>query len=246
MIVTAVAIRSHSVPERSMRTLGTAALIACALTSASASSVGGVTARSLDGFTMSADPGAPTVIAWDAFDGTNGTNLNGATTDGGSKTWVKFGGNWSIQGNKAKSNAASPSGLILNAGVSSGSSEATITASGTYDAEMITNSNSTGTDHLLLSWNSAAGGSLEIWKYQGSSYTVRASITGIGAPTNAKVRLESTSGSVLNGYVDGVLRVTYTLTAGEQTTYKNGTHTYFGIVAYNDSASTFDNYHVDA
>ncbi len=43
-----------------------------------------------------------------------------------------------------------------------------------------------------------------------------------------------------------MLKITHTLTSGEQTTFKNTTHRYAGVEAYFDGTSTFDNFHLDA
>lgn len=225
--------------------MGIAAIVAVSVTAASASGLGGLTTAGLAGFSFSTSSGAPTVIAQDAFDGTNGTALSGATTDDGNHTWTQFGGTWTISGNKAKSTKASPSGLIVNTGVSSGAAEVTITGSGpNYDAEVLFNASSTGNDHLLLTW--LGGGALELWKYVGGTYTRLATLGSQGTPTNRRIRIESTTGNQLLGYIDGVLKLSYTLTAGEQTTFKNASHTYAGLVAYNDNSSTFDDFHAES
>jgi hypothetical protein len=39
--------------------------------------------------------------------------------------------------------------------------------------------------------------------------------------------------------------VTATLSAADQTTYKNSTHQLFGIYQYTSNGLTFDNFHVD-
>jgi hypothetical protein len=82
----------------------------------------------------------------------------------------------------------------------------------------------------------------------GGTYTLLASTSNLyptSTPTSVTVRLESPSTSILKVYLDGVLKITYTLTAGEQTTFKNGTHTWAGIACSSDSTSTFDNFHLD-
>ncbi len=216
------------------------------LNDGSATGLGGVTAAKLSGFSMAASTGASTVVAWENFDGVNGTNLNGTTTDGGGKVWTRFGGQWSIQSNRARSTSAPTSGLVINSGLINGSVEATITASGTYDSGVIFNSNSSGSNHLVATLISSGGGSIELWKRVSNTYTRLATVGGFGNPTNVRVRIETTATTV-RVYRAGVLQITRTLTAAEQTTFKNATHTFAGVADYDGNAtSTFENFHVDS
>ena len=186
----------------------------------------------------------------DEFTGSNGSNLDNTSTDTGAKIWNALAGTWKIQGNQAISNAKPDSALVIPAGSSNGSVEATIYRNGStsFDAYVLINANSNANDTLTFSWTSALNGSLELWKKTGGSWVKLQSVTGLypggmgTAPASAVVRLESPSTGVLKMYLDGVLKMTYTLTAGETTTFKNGTHTYSGIGSDNNATVTFDAY----
>ena len=60
------------------------------------------------------------------------------------------------------------------------------------------------------------------------------------------MRLESTATGQLRVFLDGTLRVTHTLSAGDQTIYKNAAHQLFGLYAYFDGNSRWDDFHLDA
>lgn len=49
---------------------------------------GGVSGAVLSAFNFAVSTGVPTVAAWENFNGVDGTNLNGTSTDGGAKAWA--------------------------------------------------------------------------------------------------------------------------------------------------------------
>lgn|GEM_PF-6277652 len=230
-----------------------AGVLAVALISAAAASLGGLTSAALDAWSSAAATGAPSVVAWENFDGTNGTNLNGTTTDGGSRTWSRVGGTWTISSNRAVSTSAD-SYLHLNASSASRAVEVTVHRNGatSFDGGPIVDGNSGASDLLSADWTSNSNGSIELWKKVGGGWTLLSAVTGLypggiaTAPSSVTVRIDAVSTSVVTVSLDGVVRITYTLTAGEQTTFKNGTHTYAGIISYNTNQLTFDNFHVDS
>jgi hypothetical protein len=232
----------------------TVATLALGGRAASAATIGGVTSAQLTGISMAASTGAPAVVAWEAFTGTNGSNLNGTTTDGGGKTWSinPTGGAWTVQSNQAKSTSANTS-LVIDAGAFSDSAVATVYRNGatTFDAGLTVNRNSGGTQFLTAEWTSTSNGSLELWKYNGGTWTLLASVTnlypsGIGtAPASIVLKLTTSPTGVLTAYVNGTSTVTATLSAADQTTYKNATHQLFGLYQWTSDGLTFDDFHLD-
>lgn len=226
-----------------------AAVIACGMAGAAAATLGGVTASGLSAFVFASSTGAPTVLVWENFDGTNGMNMVGSVTDGGAKTWVALGGTWTITANRTITTSA-VSGLVVNLAQSDARVEATVYRGGsTWDVGLTANANAGFTQFLTAEWTSNTNGSLELWKYNGS-WTSLASVTGLypggvgTAPAAITLRL-SAVGANLTAYVNGASVVTATLAAADVTTYKNISHPYVGLVAYMDAASTIDNMHVD-
>ncbi len=230
---------------------GVAAALLSAIGAASAASLGGASAAGQAAFAFAASSGAPTVLAYERFTGTTNSNLNNTGTNSGGFTWTALNGSWSVQSNQARSTSADTSLLVFNSGVSNGSVEATIFRNGnaSWDTGVVINANSTGTDGLYANWWSGTNGNIDLYKRVGSTFTQIASVSNLYAsivPASATIRIESPSTSVVKVYLDGVLKITYTLTSGEQTTFKNATHRYVGIEAYFDATSTFDNFHLDA
>lgn len=229
------------------------AVVALAFTAAAAASVGGLTSTALGAWSNVAATGAPTVVAWENFDGTNGTNLNGTTTDGGSRTLSRVGGTWTISSNRAVSTSAD-SYLLLNGSSASRAVEVTIHRNGatSFDGGPIVSGNSGASTLLSADWMSSSNGSIELWKKVGGSWTLLSSVSnlypgGIGtAPSSVTVRIDAISSSLVTVSLDGVVRISYTLTASEQTTFKNASQTFAGIISYNTNQLTFDNFHVDS
>lgn len=230
---------------------GLAAALISAIGAASAASLGGATSTGQSAFALAATTGAPTVRAHENFTGTNGSTLNGTSTDSGGFTWSAAAGTWTVLNNQADTNAVDSAMLLFNGGVSSGSAEAVISRNGnaSWDTGVVINANSTGSDCLIANWWNGSSGSISLFKRVSNSYTQLAAVSNLYPTTiasSATIRIESPSSSIIKVYLDGVLKITYTLTAGEQTTFKNGTHTYAGVEGYFDGTSTYDNFHLDA
>lgn len=231
-------------------TSGLAAAALSTIGAASAASLGGATSTGQAAFAFSASTGAPTVRAHENFTGSNGSAISGTSTDSGGFTWSTPAGTWTVQGNQADPNSVDSALLLFNGGVSSGSAEAVISRNGNtgWDTGVVINANATGSDCLIANWWSGSSGSISLFKRVANSYTQLANVSNLypsTIPASATVRIESPSSSIIKVYVDGVLKLTYTLTAGEQTAFKNGTHTYAGVEGYFDGTSTFDNFHLD-
>lgn len=218
---------------------------------ASARSLGGITSTGFGAFAFSSSTGAPTVVAYENFTGTTGANLIGTSTDSGGFTWSANLGTWTVQGNQARSTNVGSGYLMFNSSSSNGSVEAVISRNGnsTWDTYVIFNSDSTFSNTLLANWWHNAGGSIDLYKGVSGSYTPLVSVSGLypgTIPSSATIRLESPSTSIIKVYLDGVLKITYTLTGSEQTLLKNASHRYAGIGANADASSTFDAFHLDA
>ena len=164
-------------------------------------------------------------------------------------------GTWTVQGNQARGSSTTNGSIVFGSTSSAnGSIEATIARNGNtgWDTYVIVNANAAASDLLLANWWSNANGRIDLWKEVAGTFTLITSVSGLypggvgTAPASAVVRLESPSTSVVKVYLDGVLKITYTLSGSEQTTYKNSTHRYAGFGANNDGVSTFDNLHLDA
>jgi hypothetical protein len=222
-----------------------------AISGSSAASLGGVTVPGVSGFSFGAATGAPTVVAYENFSGADNSVILNTSTDGGGFTWLTNLGVWTVQGNQARSTSVGSGYLLFNGSSSNGSVEATISRNGNvlWDTYVIINSDSTFANGLLANWWHNAGGSIDLYKASGGSYIQVASVSNLypgSIPASAVVRLESPSTSVIKVYLDGVLKITYTLSSAEQTALKNSTHRYAGIGDNVDALSTFDNFHLDA
>ncbi|MFN8104475.1 MAG: hypothetical protein U0U69_08435 [Acidimicrobiia bacterium] len=179
--------------------------------------------------------------------------MNTTTTDGGALTWaVNPSGTWTIQTNSAASSSASTS-LVVNAGTWNGSVEATIRRNGatTFAAGLTANRNSAGTQYLAVEWTNTTNGSLILRSYNGS-FTNLASVTNLypggiaTAPASFHLRLTTSPTGVLAAYIDSTLVVTATLSASNQTTFKNGTHQLFGLYQRTSNGLRWDDFHLDS
>lgn len=215
-----------------------------------AASLGGLTSAAFVGYTFTFSTGAPTVIAYDSFDGPNGTDLDGLTIESGGAAWLAAGGAWAIQGDQARSTSAVSSVLLVDSGTADASVEATVSPNGNtqWDAYVIANSDAAFTAGLLANWWYAGDGTLSLYEGVGGVFTPLATVSGLypgGAPGSAVIRLES-SPSTVRVYLDDTLMITHALDGSEQALLKNAGQHHVGIGADLDATSTFDNFHVDA
>lgn len=219
---------------------------------ADAASLGGLVPQNLTAVTTPAATGASTVIAWENFNGANGTNLNGTVTDGGTKTWAvnPAGGSWTIQSNRARSTRANSS-LVVNAGVFTHSVEATLLRNGatTFDAGLTINRNASGNRFLTVEWTSTSNGSLELWRFNGS-WTQVGGVTNLypggiaTAPASIVLRLTS-SATALSASINGVVVASYTFTAADITNFKVATQQLAGPYQWTSNGIGFEDLHVD-
>lgn len=232
-------------------------MLTSVLGGAAASSLGGLAPNKLGAFTYGAATGAPVVSAWENFNGANGTNVNGTTTDGGGLTWSAPRCTWTLTGNQARS-TASDCPLVVNPALVNSSVEATISRNGStaWDAGIIFQSNAAATRFLSAEYTAGSNGSLEIWSFNGG-WALLGSVTNLypggvaTAPASIVLRVESpapvspATTSTLRFFINGTQVTTVTLSAANQGLYKIAGQTRSGVYTYYDSSSTFDNVHVD-
>lgn len=220
---------------------------------ASAASLGGLTTARLTANTVAGTSGAPAVLAWENFNGTTGANIGGTTTDGGAKTWAVnvSGGVWQINANRARSTTADTS-LVLNAGGWNATNVATVARNGAtaFDAGFTTNRNAAGTQFLTCEWTSSSNGSMELWRYN-SGWTLLTSVTNLypGGIATAPASITfgcGTTATTLTATINGTAVASTTLSAGDQTTFKNSTHQLFGLYQYTSTGIRWDDFHLDS
>ena len=207
---------------------------------ASAQAIGPQTSKVLTAFSMAASTGAPNVLTWANFTGTNGTNLSGKTLNGGG-TWVVDGGTWTIQSNRAAATNVALANVITNVGTQNASTLATLTFGASASAGLIGLDN--GTTALYTLYSKAGGGTMTLYKYAGGA-VVLATAAGIGTPASALVKLDASTSAIKVSFA-GIQVLSYTLTAAEITALKGTANNRFGLVADSDSTTRFDDFHVD-
>ncbi len=230
---------------RANRLLGIVVAITVAITVsggsvAGAKPIGPQTSKVLTAFSMAASTGAPNVLTWADFVGTNGTNLSGKALNGGG-TWIVDGGKWTIQTNSAGSTNVALANMDTNVGTQNASALATLTFGATANAGLVALDN--GTTALYALYSKAAGGTMTLYKYSGGA-VVLASMTGIGTPASALVKLDAMTSAIKVTFA-GTQVLSYTLTAAEITALKGATNNRFGLMADADGTTRFDNFHVD-
>lgn len=228
--------------RRPLRNL-TAILIAVFLASAvgfSAASLNGIVTAKIGAWTIPGSTGAPTVVTWTGFTGSNNTRLSGANLEGGG-SWVADIGTWTIQSNQAATNSVSLANMSVDVGSNSASAWATLTFGATARAGVMALDN--GGVAIYALYSKGSGGTIQLYKYSGGQVLL-ATVTGVGTPTSAVMGLDATT-NVMRVSWNGAVVLSYTLTASEVGTFKTGTNHRFGIIADSDSLTRFDNFHVD-
>lgn len=217
---------------------------ALGLVAASAAPVGTVVPDSFKAWKPS---GSALLLAED-FTGTDGTALDGTTTDHTGQTWTQTSGTWTIQGNAAASTAVQASSLHAATGTAHHAVEAEVTVTGGIDIGLFVNGNSTRAQGLVLAYTNSSGGQLSLWARRTGANAgdfLASSAGGLGNNGTYSLRLESGADNVVRGYFDGVLRVTYSYAAGDITMYKASTHEYVGLWSWGDANARFNDVHAD-
>ena len=207
----------------------------------SAATLNGVAAAKIGAWNIPGTTGAPNVLAWANFNGTTGTNLNGQALNGGG-TWSADIGTWTIQTNTAAASNTALANLVTSAGTNSASVFVTLTIGASARAGVLALDNTANAVYALYS--KGAGGTVQLYKYNGGP-TLLATVTGIGTPASAIMKLDATT-STLKVSWNGAVVLSYTLTAAENAVFKTGTNLRYGIIADNDAVTRFDDFHVDS
>ncbi len=142
---------------------------------------------------------------------------------------------------------------MIDAGAPSRTVSATLFRNGatTFDVGLTINRNASGSEFLTAEWTNTANGSMELWKFSGGAWTEVNVISNLypggiaTAPASITLTLSSLSTGALTAFINGVQVVTYTLTAAEQTLYKNATHQLAGPYQWTSNGLRFDDFHLD-
>ncbi len=230
--------------RRTLRSL-TAILVAVFVGSAagvSAATLNGVTTAKIGAWNMPGSTGAPTVTTWSSFTAPNNTDLNGAALNGGG-TWIAQFGTWRVSSNRAGSSNSGFSNLTTSVGTVNAAVEATtIDLGGSPTAGLVAMSD--GTSFVFAQYEKSSGGRIRLFKYVSGTVAQLAEVTGVGGPVISPMRLDATTNTLQVSW-NGVVVLTYTLTAAEVALFKSAGHTRFGIIANGDPSTNFDNFHVD-
>ncbi len=224
---------------------------ALGISAASATSLGGLAPQSLMARTMVGTTGAKTVIAWENFNGANGTSIAGTTTDGGARIWAANpAATWTISGNAARTTTANRS-LVINPSQWNYTSEVRAFRGGTnFDGGLTINRNSAGSEFITCEWTSNSNGSMEIWRFSGGGWAQWAGVANLypggiaTAPASIVIGCGTNSTSVY-ATIDGVQVAAYTLTLAERTTFFRAANQLTGPYQWLATTMTFDDFHVD-
>jgi hypothetical protein len=196
--------------------------------------------------------GAPTVYGWDNFNRT--VNPLQGTPAAGGPPWLNQVANWATNGLTARATTSNTdANTVVNIGQSNASMVVTITPLGAAKPGVTFNDD--GTDNMLLLYNSASLGSLQLYTYFGPTRVFLAGVTGIG-PVGVPFVLRVTSnGPTITIFVNGVLKMTQTLTGTNLCKAKDlgctpavatPNNTRWGLWADADTSSTFDDFRVES
>lgn len=193
---------------------------------ANASGLGGLTPKTLEAWTQSGGTGAPTVLTCDSFAlaAPTGSALNTRPVQlpakCGSGTWTSHLGTWTITSGQLRATTGNATASI-NAGTTNVSAEATVlNANGTSRIAGVA-INHTGATRIYLAAALSGPSTVQLRLVNGGSVsTLQSATVTIGA--SAVVRI-TRNGTTVTVFVNGVLALTRTLTAGQVTTLSGGT-----------------------
>ena len=207
---------------------------------AGAANLGPQTNKTLGAWVIPGGTGAPNVVTWANFTGVTGTNLSGKALNGPGN-WIVGGGTWTIQTNTARSTRVARARMTVNAGTQNAAALATLTFGASPDAGLVALDN--GTVYVYAIYSTAAGGKITLYKYSGGA-VVLGTVTGVGRPASALMKLDASTTTLKVSFA-GTLVLSYTLTAAEIAVFKTPANNRFGLIADNDNATRFDDFHVD-
>ncbi len=218
------------------------AVVAASAVAASAASLNGIAAADLGSWTVPGGTGAPTVLTWADFDGANNTKLAGTTLNGGG-TWTGQNGTWRSVSNQARSSRKARSNLTTPVGTTNAAVEAQLHPGKNPSAGLIALSD--GTSYVWAELTKSSGGRISLYEYVGGTATQLAQVSGVGLPASAIMRLDVGTDTVAVSW-NGAVVLTYALTASEIARFRSAGHDRFGLMANGDSATRFDDFHVDS
>lgn len=209
-----------------------------------ASSIGPVSSTRLNGFTGTGVSGAPTVYASDHFTGTTGSSVHGRSLVLGS-TWYVAAGTWLLNNNQAEINGVPLGRVVTSTGQSNVRIVATVADSGAGGRQsgLVFRSDATATTYLSVFSQNGSGGRIYLAKRQGNNGATLVTYAGVSF-TNPATWVVEVNGSNITVSYNGVVYITHTLTAADQTTFGSlGGH---GLL--NDNAATvrYDDFRVES
>lgn len=191
-------------------------------------------------------PGGGGILVYDTYTDANGTAIASHTPDvrPGSNAWEALVGTWQIQSNRGKLTASGGGGqntAAIDAGVANVTAQVDLVtdAGGGTDSGLIVNVGDANNYWLMAV---GADGAITLYQRVAGAFTARDNDTYTYVAGNTYVLKIVTAGDTISGYVDNVLKVTYT-TAGRalKTNTKAGIRTF-----QTDTGSLFDNFRVTA
>jgi hypothetical protein len=205
-----------------------------------------VNARRLGAYRINGGP----VVVGDNF-ATNG-NLAGQTTPSG-QVWQLDGGGWDVNnGNVRSTSTSATSSIVVQTGLVDQSVTVTIRPLGSNPRPGIS-FNDDGPNAMIVEYAKNSSGTLTLYTFFGSTKTAIASATGIGGIGSPFVLRVVSQGTTISVSVNGTLRFSIVLNAGQACSAKhigcagNGlANTKAGLFANNDTTSTFSSFTVGA
>ena len=208
---------------------------------ASASTLGGVSSKSLFARNVVAPAVVPRMRVADSF--TSGTFVSGRVPESRqylTSTWTVVAGNWSIVSGTAVPQNGGVRHAIYDCGTANLVVGVTLTRQANSRAGLVFRSNSSGTTYLLAEFRNTAGGSVTLQTVVAGTATTVASASNIGTLSVVPLRIEASGAQVTVRY-NSTSVISYTLTATEQTTF--GALTAAGIWVTNANSETFDDFY---
>lgn len=216
---------------------GTAIAVPAAMTAASASSLGGVTSKSLAAVNAPASNLAPGVITCDDFSRAAATGSALASrpvqlpANCGAFAWTAHLGTWTITSGQLRATTANATATIATGQTNISAQATVLNANGSSRIAGVA-INHTGATRIYLAAALSGPGTVQLRLVNGASITTLASATAtIGATTVVRITRNGTGVTVS---VNGTLRISFTLTATQVTTLAGGTR----VGLYWNSGST--------
>jgi hypothetical protein len=209
---------------------------------ASAASLGGLTARSLLSVNHSGAPSPPSVLGCDNFTGTSGTSMAGRTvavaSSCSSLTWTAHVGTWTIQTNQGASSATASAVTTLNTSFVNGSIQvvlANLNTSGRSGGLVLAHDGAS--TYLAAVMIDGSPDRIELRLVTSGSSVVLATVNPTFATTNT-LRMSRSGSSSITVTLNSATVMTHTLSGAQQTTLgTNGRSGLFG----GSSSVRFDN-----